>query len=252
MSLDKEKKYLKNGELKEDKFNFKGALKEYNKAIKINPKYAEAYYKRGCVTYRSLYDNAGAIKDFSKAIKLNPQFAAAYDYRGHMKIELKDINGGIEDFSRSIELNPKSGGSYYARACAKEDLGNIEGAVEDLRIADELGFAGAYEMMQKIQPSVFLKHKAAIKRHNKRSVFSRFESAQYKEYHCRVLSGKEAVYMLHQMGRSNEEDAKRYGGSIKTFYFDNLGEKEAFIAGFATANKDYCHAIINDIGEQIL
>ena len=39
--------YYNKGLLKYDKENYKGALRDYDKAIKINPKYMLAYNNRG-------------------------------------------------------------------------------------------------------------------------------------------------------------------------------------------------------------
>jgi len=54
----------------------------YNKAIKINPEFANAYFSRG-VAYaegRGEYDKA--IADYDKAVEINPKFAKAILSRG--------------------------------------------------------------------------------------------------------------------------------------------------------------------------
>ena len=64
------------------------------------------YFNRGCKNFE-LEDYGGAIEDFSKVLKLNPRDADAYLYRGYAKDELDDNKGAIEDYSKAIQLNPK-------------------------------------------------------------------------------------------------------------------------------------------------
>ena len=55
-----------------DQGNFTQAMSDYNKAIEINPNYAEAYNNRGII-----YDKQGnftqAMSDYNKAIEINPK-----------------------------------------------------------------------------------------------------------------------------------------------------------------------------------
>jgi tetratricopeptide (TPR) repeat protein len=53
--------------------NYQGALDDYNKAIKIDSKYASAYNNRG-ITKAALGDRKGALEDQKKAVKLDPNF----------------------------------------------------------------------------------------------------------------------------------------------------------------------------------
>ena len=47
-----------------------------------------------------------AIKDFSKAIKLNPNYALAYNNRGIAKDNLGLYEEAIKDYDKAIKLNP--------------------------------------------------------------------------------------------------------------------------------------------------
>ena len=83
--------------------NHKGAIKDYDKALELNPDYANAYYNRG-VAKGKLGDYKGAIEDFDKAIALNPNYADAYYNRGLARRDLGDHKGAEEDFAKAAEL----------------------------------------------------------------------------------------------------------------------------------------------------
>ena len=55
-------------------------IADYNNAIELNPRDAEAYYNRGIAYYnKGQYDQT--ISDYSKAIEINPKYAEAYNNR---------------------------------------------------------------------------------------------------------------------------------------------------------------------------
>ncbi len=62
------------------------AIKDYDKAIELNPQYAKAYNNRGKAKAK-LGRNEEAIKDYDKAIELNPQLAEAYNNREKSKAQ---------------------------------------------------------------------------------------------------------------------------------------------------------------------
>ena len=56
--------------------NYTAAIQDYNKAIELNPDYANAYYNRGLAKYK-LGDKDGSCLDWSKAGELG--LSQAYD-----------------------------------------------------------------------------------------------------------------------------------------------------------------------------
>ena len=75
---------------------------------------AEFYYKSGNEKYDS-ENFKGALSDFSKAIKINPQYEDAYNNRGNVKLDLKIYKGAISDYTKAIKINPQYGDDYYNR-----------------------------------------------------------------------------------------------------------------------------------------
>ena len=77
------------------------AITNFNKAIELNPNFAEAYVSRG-----NAYGNQGelslTILDYNKAIKLNSNYVQAYSNRGHAYLLNDEICLAIVDFDKVI------------------------------------------------------------------------------------------------------------------------------------------------------
>jgi len=110
--------------------NFEQAKADYNKAIAINPEYANAYNNRGNIKLKQA-DYNGAIKDYNRAIELNPQFVEAYCNRGIAKENLGDHSEAMENFDRAIEINSEYIDGYLRRGILKQDSGDYAGAIRD-------------------------------------------------------------------------------------------------------------------------
>jgi tetratricopeptide (TPR) repeat protein len=118
------------------------AIKNYNQAIRLDPKFAEAYLKRGLYysTYGVDVDKKKAIEDFDQAMRLDPKLAAsAYFNRGIVRAKLKDLKGAIADYEQAMRLDPKlSPGVYFNRGLDRYTLGDKQGAIADMRKAADL------------------------------------------------------------------------------------------------------------------
>ncbi len=141
----KAKDYFESGNSKFVKGDQDGAIADYDKAIGLNPDYADAYIN--CGTVKILKgDLEGALADFDKAIELNPDYAGAYNNRGNAKLHKGDQDGAIADYDKTIKLNPDYVKAYINRGNAKSDKDNQDGAIADYDKAIKLNFryAGAY------------------------------------------------------------------------------------------------------------
>ncbi len=149
--------YLKAGNTKYELKDYKGAIKYYNKAIELNPNYADAYLHRGVAKRKTIEfikkhprGYKGIIQDYNKAIELNPNYAMAYSYRGDAKSNLQDYRGAIQDLNKAIELDPNLADAYFNRGIAKISLGQKDNGCLDLSKAGELGLAEAYETIKEL------------------------------------------------------------------------------------------------------
>ena len=85
--------------------SYSESIKNYSKAIKLNPKYFEAYNNIG-VAYTSCKKNNKAIEFFNKAIEINPSYAEAYNNRGNAFKENKEFALALKSYKKSIQINP--------------------------------------------------------------------------------------------------------------------------------------------------
>jgi tetratricopeptide (TPR) repeat protein len=110
--------------------DYRGAIIDYDQAIRLNPKYSEAYSNRGFARYK-VGDNQGAITDYDQAIRIDPESTIAYNRRAVFRNRLGDDQGAIADFDQAIRLDPKYALSYKNRGQIRSSLGDDQGAIAD-------------------------------------------------------------------------------------------------------------------------
>ena len=101
---------------------------------------AEEWFKRG-TDLEKQNDPIGAIAAYKKAIDLNSKYAQAYFRKGKVSFSLKPGNcvEAMEDFSAVIKLDSKNADAYYERGLVNAFMINNEQARSDMEIAAGLG-----------------------------------------------------------------------------------------------------------------
>jgi len=85
-----------------DKGDYKGAIEDFKKAIKLSPDYWQAFLKQGIAKFKTgMLTNKDAIEDFSKAIDINPDCLDCYANRALAKKAIDDLDGYNRDFARA-------------------------------------------------------------------------------------------------------------------------------------------------------
>jgi tetratricopeptide (TPR) repeat protein len=88
--------------------DFHGAVQDLTKAIAINPSDHIAYCSRGSIRANAL--DISALSDYNQAIIINDRYADAYHHRGCFKENvLKDRAGAIEDLLIAAQLYQQQG-----------------------------------------------------------------------------------------------------------------------------------------------
>lgn len=113
------------------------AVEDYQHALRIKPKWAEAYLGLGYVLLDKK-DFAGAIDDFSRALKLKPALVSAHHARGTAFMKQGRMEPAIVDFSNALKLDPRLPEAYANRGLALMVLGRVAEARKDLDKSIEL------------------------------------------------------------------------------------------------------------------
>jgi len=137
--------YSKNGD-------YEQAVRSYKKLLKVC-RSDLGYYYLG-TAYERLGKVYCAARQFNRAIKLNPDYAEAYNYLGYMYIDRgKKLNKSIKLIKNALEIEPENGyfvdslgWGYYKKGMLEEAMLQLERALEltkaeedDSIIRDHLG-----------------------------------------------------------------------------------------------------------------
>ena len=109
------------------------ALRDFNQAIAVDPRFPNAYNNRGNVHVHE-GDVEAAIADYTMAIRLAPSYPGAHGNRGRARIMLGRYQEAKADLDRAIELNPSDVNGRINRAIALKKLGDLQGAIAEYDI----------------------------------------------------------------------------------------------------------------------
>ena len=129
--------FVNRGKARIAKRDREGAIRDFTRAIELNPRHANAYHQRGFLRHED-GDWDGTIADYSKVIELSPHFAAAFCFRASAKYFKDERDGAIADATRAIEIDPKYADAYGLRGSARHGKRDLEGAIADYTKAIEL------------------------------------------------------------------------------------------------------------------
>ncbi len=124
-----------------DAKEFDLAIKQYDKAIRVDPRFVPAYLSRGLL-YSMTGKNDEAIADLDAVIKIDSNEPEAYYNRGTIRFQQKEFRKALPDFDKYIELRPANSRAlrdgYINRSICRYYTGATSGAIEDATKAIEL------------------------------------------------------------------------------------------------------------------
>lgn len=135
----------------EQKRDVKGAITQYDEAIRLDPKFAVAYNNRGVAKDELAKSTAGlqessetlkiyrqALDDYTKAILYIKDYAIAYSNRAMTKKDIGDNLGACQDINTAIRMMPGEAAYYRNRALISMGGKKYQSALNDFSEAIKL------------------------------------------------------------------------------------------------------------------
>ncbi len=137
---------LNSGVNKQNKQDYKEAIKDYDKALKIDKDLEEAYYNIGTCKL-ALKDFEGAILSLEKAIEINPKYFKAYYNKAVVFISQEKYIESLPTLNKLIELDATFPNALTLRGQILAQTGDKKGACEDFTAAKTNGDKKATEYL---------------------------------------------------------------------------------------------------------
>lgn len=122
--------FIKSGLSKTDEQDFKGAIKEFDKAIKSDNSNKQAYYYRGNCKL-NLGDFKSALEDLNKALELDPNYVPAYYDKAAVYAHQRKYEEALPMLDKVIELDKTFPDALTLRGQLRYTTGNISGGCDD-------------------------------------------------------------------------------------------------------------------------
>lgn len=119
------------------------AIIEFNQAIRLDPKLAEAFLQRA-IAHGQRGNIEISRQDALQAIRLSPNLARAYNVLGKTYEQEKQYDVAISNYGKAIELEPKYVAAYNNRGFAYTAIKMFNEAIRDFTEAIRLDIKNAY------------------------------------------------------------------------------------------------------------
>ena len=123
------------------------AMRDYEEAVKLDPRNPSGYVYRGLMLSAS-GDHAGAIRDLSEAVRFDPKMYRAFYNRAGDYMAMENLPLARRDLDEAIRLYPKYARAFVRRGAVHAYQGQMEEAERDYKKAtvlqptDAAGWAG--------------------------------------------------------------------------------------------------------------
>src|SRR5208282_2316120 len=133
----RKQKYLESGQRYFDKGQYREAAIQFENAIQVDARFADAHYKLG-LTALKLEQWPAAYQELSKTIEIKPdQYAARLDL-ANLLIFGHQLNDAKQHLDVLVQKQPNNPDVYIARSNYDAGMNNTAAALADLQKAIEL------------------------------------------------------------------------------------------------------------------
>lgn len=110
--------------------DLRGAKRDFDRSVRINPVFTSGYHYRG-ITDSRFGDYEAALTNLQKALELRPGNAGLYFSRGVTYFLSQQFDKAVSDFDRYIRKEPKDPSAYLNRGASLLFLGDTLEAMND-------------------------------------------------------------------------------------------------------------------------
>jgi tetratricopeptide (TPR) repeat protein len=119
------------------KNDFYGAIQEFQKATKANPKYYEAFVALG-LSQQQVQDFSSAAETFKTAISLRPKLTEPLMLLGALFQQQNDANGALSEYREAVKLAPNDAEAHSAIGFVLAATNQFPEAIKEFETAIKL------------------------------------------------------------------------------------------------------------------
>jgi len=131
-SPNKARPWNNRGKYSLDQQNYKAAIADFNKSIRINPRYFHPKYNRGVALQKLGYLDK-ALHEFNGLIEDFPKSYETYNSRGCIYLVHRKFNKALHDLSLALTLKPDFIDALNNRAVLYLQTSNVDQAMQDFK-----------------------------------------------------------------------------------------------------------------------